>query len=73
MVRRVSVTQRFGKRLRTLRVLRRLSQEELGERCNLDRTYISGIERGVRNVSLRNIEGLADGLGISMADLFDGF
>lgn len=71
MVGRVSVTQRFGKRLRTLRVQRRLSQEELGDRCDLDRTYISGIERGIRNVSLRNIEGLADALGISMAELFN--
>lgn len=42
----------FGLRLRELRIERGLSQEELGLRAELDRTYISGIERGTRNVGL---------------------
>jgi len=53
-----------------LRQIRGLSQEALAEVCNLDRTYISGIERGIRNVSLRNIEALANGLGVSLSELF---
>jgi transcriptional regulator with XRE-family HTH domain len=66
-----SVTEKFGKRIRTLRKERGLSQEDLAELSGLDRTYISGIERGIRNVALRNIEALAQALGVSLADLFE--
>jgi len=71
MVERLSVTEKFGQRIKTLRKARNLSQEELAELCGLDRTYISGIERGVRNVSLRNIEVLAQALEVSIAALFE--
>ena len=54
-----------------LRKERGLSQEELAELSGLDRTYISGIERGLRNVALRNIEALANALGVSIAELFE--
>ena len=47
-----------------------LSQEALAERADLHRTYIADIERGVRNVSLKNIEKLARALEVSIADLF---
>ncbi len=70
MQKSTSITQKFGSRVRTLRKARGLSQERFAELCGLDRTYISGIERGVRNVSLRNIEILALVLGVSIADLF---
>lgn len=46
-----------------------ISQEELGLRANLDRTYISGLERGVRNPSLTALVSLASGLGITVSDL----
>lgn len=46
-----------------------ISQEELGLRANLDRTYISGVERGVRNPSLTALVSLAGGLGISVSIL----
>jgi transcriptional regulator with XRE-family HTH domain len=49
-----------------------ISQEELGLRANLDRTYISGIERGVRNPSLTALVSLADGLCISVSVLLTG-
>ena len=49
-----------------------ISQEELGLRANLDRTYISGVERGVRNPSLTALVSLADGLGISVSVLLTG-
>ena len=49
-----------------------LSQEELGLRANLDRTYISGIERGVRNPSLTALVSLASGLNIEVAHLLNG-
>lgn len=48
-----------------------LSQEELGLRANLDRTYISGIERGVRNPSLTALVSLASGLNIDVSNLLN--
>ena len=59
----------FGARVRALRQDRGLSQEAFAALCGLDRTYISGIERGVRNVSLMNINSLANGLGVSLSEL----
>ncbi|MDM8521151.1 helix-turn-helix transcriptional regulator [Anaerolineales bacterium HSG6] len=67
----ISVTHRFGQRVRELRKARQLSQEEFGDLCGLDRTYISGIERGLRNVALRNIEAISKALDVSLAELFE--
>jgi transcriptional regulator with XRE-family HTH domain len=61
---------RFGKELRRRRERLRVSQEEFADLCGLDRTYVGGIERGERNVSLLNIERLARAFRISMAELF---
>lgn len=60
----------FGLHLRKLRLDRNLSQEQLGMIAELDRTYISGIERGVRNVSLTNIFRIAQALNVPTAELF---
>ena len=62
---------RFGNRVRDLRVEAGLSQEAFANICELDRTYIGGIERGERNVSLRNIEVIAKNLNISLSCLMD--
>ncbi len=48
-----------------------ISQEELGFKANLDRTYISGIERGVRNPSLTALVSLAGGLGMTVSQLLE--
>lgn len=48
-----------------------ISQEELGLRCSLDRTYISGLERGVRNPSLTALVTLAHGLNITVSKLLE--
>jgi transcriptional regulator with XRE-family HTH domain len=48
-----------------------ISQEELGLRANLDRTYVSGVERGVRNPSLTAIASLARGLDITVSTLLE--
>lgn len=66
------IVVRFGKRVRELRTAKRLSQEAFAHVCGLDRTYVGGIERGERNVSLRNINLLASALGVSLAELMDG-
>lgn len=60
---------RFGGAVRIRRIELNLSQEELAERADLHRTYISDLERGKRNVSLENIEKLAKALNLTMAEL----
>jgi len=63
---------RFGKRVRKLRTAKGFSQEAFADHCGLDRTYVGGIERGKRNVSLRNINLIATALGISLSELMQG-
>jgi len=62
--------QRFAERVRELRAERGWSQERLAEEADLHRTYIGGIERSLRNVSLFNIAKLAHGFGVPIAELF---
>ena len=61
---------RFGRAIRRVREEQEINQEEAAERCGMHRTYYSGIERGVRNVSLVNIERLGKGLKTSLSELF---
>ncbi|MDG6347397.1 helix-turn-helix transcriptional regulator [Luteimonas sp. 8-5] len=61
----------FGEHVRALRLKQNLSQEELAHLAGVDRTYLGGIERGERNLSLKNVKRLADALGTSPKDLFD--
>ena len=65
------VLRNFGQRVRELRLQRRLSQEALADEARLDRSYIGGVERGERNVSLTNINKIAHALGVPLAHLFD--
>ena len=57
--------------MRATRTAKGLSQEALAERCGLHRTYIGSVERGERNVSIDNMELIADALGSSVAELLD--
>lgn len=59
----------LGRAVRSFRHDLGVSQEELGYRCGLDRTYVSGIERGVRNPTLEVIWRLASGLGVKPSQL----
>ena len=59
----------FGNRVRELRLEKKLTQEKLSLVCDMDRTYISGIERGIRNISLINISRLAEALDVAPAEL----
>lgn len=61
---------KFGKTLRRLRKNQGVSQEVFADKCDLHRTYISDIERGERNVSLENIEKIANVLNIQVSELF---
>ena len=65
------ILKQFGKRVHQLRLQKGItSQMALANKARLDRTYIGGVERGERNVGLRNIEKIAKALGVSLSDLF---
>jgi transcriptional regulator with XRE-family HTH domain len=68
----VDVRIRFGRTVRGRRRKLGVSQEEFADMCGLDRTYMGGIERGERNLSLINIEKIAFGFRITLAELFRG-
>lgn len=59
----------FGSMVREIRNKAGWSQEHLADECGLDRTYISGVERGVRNIGLLNMLRIADALKIKATDL----
>jgi transcriptional regulator with XRE-family HTH domain len=61
----------FGQKVRDIRLKKSLSQEGLAEKCELDRSYIGGVERGERNVSLVNISRIANALGVSAREFFE--
>lgn len=69
MGRKTDILERFGERVRELRSAQGYSQETFAHAVGLDRTYIGGIERGERNVALRNIARIAQTLGISISQL----
>ncbi len=60
----------FGKRIKELREATGLSQEKFALKIGMDRTYYSSVENGKRNISLVNIKKIADGLGVSLHELF---
>jgi transcriptional regulator with XRE-family HTH domain len=62
----------FGKRIRELRLKKKWSQEKLAEESGLHVTYISGIERGKRNVGIENAVKLARALKVDVGKLFKG-
>lgn len=59
----------FGKKVREVRLLKKLSQEGLAEKANVHRTYIGMVERGEKNISLKNIQKIANALEIKIGDL----
>jgi transcriptional regulator with XRE-family HTH domain len=66
----VNITRHVGCAVRTHRVRLKISQEELADKAGLDRTYVSGVERGVRNPTLKVLYRLATALQIDLAALF---
>ena len=59
----------FGKRIQQLRKERGITQEKLALEIEMDRTYLSSVESGKRNISICNIQKIATGLGVSLSEL----
>jgi len=67
-----SILKILGESISSLRKKQGLTQEQLAERSGLDSTYISGIERGIRNPSFKSLVSLAKGFGISVSEMCEG-
>ncbi len=66
----MDIKQTVGKRVKELRNKIGISQEELADNAQLDRTYITSVECGKRNISIVNIEKLANALNVTLAEFF---
>src|ERR1700761_9270112 len=67
---KIAIEKRLGIAVKTWRTRLKIPQDDLAKRAGFHRSYVSDIERGSRNVSLKSIEKLADALGISVVTLF---
>ena len=67
----MEIQEKFGKRVKELRQEIGLSQEAFAFKCNVDRTYMTGIETGKRNISIMIIDRVINGLEISYGDFFE--
>jgi transcriptional regulator with XRE-family HTH domain len=65
-----TIQKQFGERVRELRLARGLSQEELAFKAGIHRTYLGGIESIERNPSLKNVNAVAEALGVTLSALF---
>jgi len=72
MSKRNGILATLGLNVRRQREARQFTQEKLAERAGLDATYISGIERGLRNPGIKNVAKLAKALGLTTAELCQG-
>ena len=61
----------LGERIQTLRKQIGLSQEKFALQINMDRTYFASVEAGKRNISIQNLKKIADGLNVSLSELFN--
>ena len=67
----MEIQQKFGKRLKELRLQSNLSQEALALKAEIDRTYMTSVENGKRNISIKNIYKILTALDISFFDFFN--
>lgn len=65
------IQKTFGQKIQRLRKERGLSQEKFALLIDMDRTYYASVEAGKRNISIVNIKKIADGFGVSLAELFE--
>lgn len=67
----MDIKQAVGKRIRELRNKLGVSQEEFADMVGLDRTYITSVECGKRNISIVNVEKIANALNVTLSDFFN--
>lgn len=65
------IKEKVGQRIKELRTKQGLSQEEFAFRCELDRTYITSLEKGKRNISLTNLEKIAKAFNMTLSEFFN--
>lgn len=65
------IKEQVGKRIKELRLAKNMSQEDFADKCELDRTYITSLERGKRNISLINLEKIANAFEMSLSEFFN--
>lgn len=68
----MNIQQSFGLRVQQLRKVTGMSQEKFALSIDMDRTYLASVEAGKRNISINNIKKIADGLSITISELFVG-
>ena len=68
----MDIRLKFGNRCKQLREKMNISQEKFALLIEMDRTYYSSVENGKRNISIKNIEKIANGFGISIEELIKG-
>ena len=66
------IQKMLGERIQSLRKNTGLSQEKFALKIDMDRTYFASVEAGKRNIAIQNIQKIAEGLEISLSDLFRG-
>lgn len=66
------ITKDLGERIKELRQKTGLSQEKFALKIEMDRSYFASVEAGRRNIAIVNIKKIADGLGVSLSELFEG-
>ncbi len=64
------ITEKLGQRIRELRLKTGLSQEKFALSIEMDRTYFASVELGKRNIAIINLEKIANGLGVTLSELF---
>lgn len=68
----IDANYELGKRIQYLRSNRKMSQEDLALECEINKNYLSDLERGCRNPTVKVLAKIARGLGISLSELFKG-
>ena len=65
------IKKKVGRRIKQLREKNNMTQEIFAEKCGLDRTYITSVERGERNISLVNLEKISEAFNMTLSDFFN--
>lgn len=68
----MDIKSKVGKRIREIREKREMSQNDLANSAEIDRSYIASVESGQRNISIVNLEKIANSLGVLLSELFKG-